>query len=224
LNVDLRLDILPKEQRSFWRRLAPELGVGFVLYGGTAIALRHGHRESRDFDFFSSRSDVILKVKARIAAIRGARFLTSEPDSVTALVPVAKAQIKASFFGSLRIGRVGTPERTASGLLIASPLDLMATKLKALHDRVEPKDYIDIDCLIRSGVTLSDGTAAAVALFPELSDLWTVKTLAWFGAPGLRGQLPAEMRRRLARAATNWKRRAQPISRLAGDLGEAAVG
>jgi hypothetical protein len=48
-----RLDVLPATQRRLW----PELrGVPpqFVLYGGTALALRLGHRHSVDFDFFSS--------------------------------------------------------------------------------------------------------------------------------------------------------------------------
>jgi Nucleotidyl transferase AbiEii toxin, Type IV TA system len=50
-----RLDILPLPQRRLWDEFAgipPE----FVLYGGTAIALHLGHRESVDFDFFGSRS------------------------------------------------------------------------------------------------------------------------------------------------------------------------
>lgn len=50
-----RLDILPKPQRQIWDELAavpPE----FVLYGGTAVALHLGHRQSLDFDFFGNRS------------------------------------------------------------------------------------------------------------------------------------------------------------------------
>ena len=46
-----RLDILPPPQISLW----PELGqvpADFALYGGTALALHLGHRESIDFDFF----------------------------------------------------------------------------------------------------------------------------------------------------------------------------
>ena len=47
-----RLDILPPPQRTLW----PELDATpdhFTLYGGTALALRLGHRQSVDFDFFS---------------------------------------------------------------------------------------------------------------------------------------------------------------------------
>jgi len=50
-----RLDILPAAQRRLW----PELSSTpdhFILYGGTAIALRLGHRASVDFDFFTQKS------------------------------------------------------------------------------------------------------------------------------------------------------------------------
>jgi len=41
-----RLDRLPPPQRRLWAELAA-LPPEFVLYGGTAIALHLGHRESR---------------------------------------------------------------------------------------------------------------------------------------------------------------------------------
>jgi hypothetical protein len=47
-----RLDILPPAQRTLSPHLIQVPG-HFVLYGGTAIWLRLGHRQSVDFDFFS---------------------------------------------------------------------------------------------------------------------------------------------------------------------------
>jgi hypothetical protein len=47
-----RLDILPPAQRTLWPHLIQVPGY-FVLYSGTAIALRLGYRQSADFDFFS---------------------------------------------------------------------------------------------------------------------------------------------------------------------------
>src|SRR5205085_7929658 len=47
-----RLDILPAPQRTLWSELVA-LPRHFVLYGGTALALRLGLRVSVDFDFFS---------------------------------------------------------------------------------------------------------------------------------------------------------------------------
>src|SRR5579871_5278515 len=49
---DPRLDVLPAAQREIWPQLRPALALSFVLYGGTGVALRLGHRQSVDFDFF----------------------------------------------------------------------------------------------------------------------------------------------------------------------------
>ena len=50
-----KLEILPHAQRRLWDELrqTPE---EFVLYRGTALALRLGHRHSEDFDFFSNNT------------------------------------------------------------------------------------------------------------------------------------------------------------------------
>jgi hypothetical protein len=50
-----RTDILPLAQQQLWPELRPVKTLGYVLYGGTAVALRLGHRQSVDFDFFTSR-------------------------------------------------------------------------------------------------------------------------------------------------------------------------
>jgi hypothetical protein len=45
------LSILPEPQRRLWAELS-NTPKTFVLYRGTALALRLGHRQSEDFDFF----------------------------------------------------------------------------------------------------------------------------------------------------------------------------
>ena len=45
-----RLDVLPAAQRRLWPALA-DVPDTFVLYGGTALALRLAHHASVDFDF-----------------------------------------------------------------------------------------------------------------------------------------------------------------------------
>ena len=50
-----RFDILPPSQQRLWPKLKAAVDLGFVLYGGTAIALRLGHRPSVDFDFFTEK-------------------------------------------------------------------------------------------------------------------------------------------------------------------------
>jgi hypothetical protein len=51
--MNLYLSILPESQRKLWTELN-QVPSEFVLYGGTALALRLGHRISVDFDFFTS--------------------------------------------------------------------------------------------------------------------------------------------------------------------------
>ena len=63
-------------------------------------------------------------------------------------------------------GRIADPLKTSDGvLLVASPVDLLATKLKAILDRAEARDYGDIAALLRNGLSLSTGIAAFRALF-----------------------------------------------------------
>ncbi|WP_409191675.1 nucleotidyl transferase AbiEii/AbiGii toxin family protein [Bradyrhizobium sp. RDM4] len=52
--LEPKRSILPAAQREIWPFLAPSADLQFVLYGGIAVALRLGHRESLDFDFFCS--------------------------------------------------------------------------------------------------------------------------------------------------------------------------
>src|SRR3546814_19897919 len=49
--------------------------------------------------------------------------------------------------------------------LVASMDDLLAHKLKAIHDRAEAKDYEDIAAILTNGHSLERGLAAREALF-----------------------------------------------------------
>jgi len=69
--------------------------------------------------------------------------------------------VKVLFFGGVAIGRVGNPlQSDDSVLLVASPDDPMATKLKAILDRAEAKDYRDISAMLTAGVSLEKGLGA----------------------------------------------------------------
>ena len=75
-----RLDILPASQRALWRELAA-IPPDFVLYGGTALALRLGHRTSEDFDFFSNQSFQPDELERRIPFLAGSTRLQSNMTS-----------------------------------------------------------------------------------------------------------------------------------------------
>src|SRR5258707_11582982 len=161
-----KLDILPPAQKEIWNSLVPAPDLNFVLYGGTAIALHLGHRESLDFDFF--RSDPLDKghIRAKFGFTHGAAILLDRPDTLVVLAEMPSGPVKISFFGGIGFGRVNDPLQTGDGtLLVASLDDLMATKLKATLDRAEAKDYRDIAEMISAGVSLSAGLSAFRKMF-----------------------------------------------------------
>lgn len=162
-----RKEILPAAQQRLWPELKPAVALGFVLYGGTAIGLRLGHRMSVDFDFFCEQPLDRKSIVAALPLMREATVLQDEPNTWSALVPVGEAeQVKLSFFGTIGFGRVGEPEMSDDGVLcVASLDDLMATKLKVVLQRAEAKDYRDIACMIDAGVSLARGLASAREIF-----------------------------------------------------------
>jgi Nucleotidyl transferase AbiEii toxin, Type IV TA system len=164
--LDPRFDVLPAAQQQIWNALAAAPGLGFVLYGGTAIALHLGHRRSIDFDFFRSAPLDKNQIHAEFAFVKGAAVLQDTPDTQVLLAEMPAGPVKISFFGSIGFGRVNAPLLTRDGvLLVASLDDLMATKLTATLDRAEAKDYRDIAAMIAAGVSLSAGLTAFKQMF-----------------------------------------------------------
>jgi hypothetical protein len=137
-----------------------------VLYGGTAVALHLGHRQSVDFDFFSDAPLNKRRLQASFAFMSNARIIQDDPQTLVISANAASGAIRISFFGELNLGHVNPPLQTSDGvLLIASLEDLMATKLKAILDRAEAKDYRDIAAMLGAGVSLERGLAAFAAMF-----------------------------------------------------------
>lgn len=163
------MEILPAAQIRLWPELRPAAGLGFALYGGTAIALRLGHRPSVDFDFFSEKPldrDALLSAFPFIAK---STVLQDQKNTFTVLVPYGDSErehVKVSFFGTIAFGRVGNPQTTEDGVLqVASLDDLIATKVKVILQRAEAKDYRDIAAMVEAGVSLPRGLSAARELY-----------------------------------------------------------
>jgi len=214
-----RLDILPPGQRKLWPFLSPMKEMGYCLYGGTALALRYGHRPSVDFDFFSDRPLDKNRLEISLPWLTAATVLRNDPGTfiVLASPPRSKRSVKVSFFGSLKFGRVGMPELTGDGVVLtASVRDLMATKLKALFDRVEPRDYLDIAEMLRNKASLPQGLADARVLFGNVfSPAECMRILCWFDEPGL-ASLPEPVKRTLTREVRSAWDKPLPPSKKSG--------
>ena len=220
------LHLLPANQRALWPSLRPLRDRGFVLYGGTAISLRLGHRVSVDFDFFSDRS---FEHSALIAALPfngRSKVIQEEPNTLTLLVAPADGvgeEVKVSFFGGLTIGRVGHPEVTRDGVVVAaSLLDLMGTKLKVIQQRAEKKDYLDIHTMLERGVHLEEGLAAGKSLYGKtFQPSEALKAMAYFADGNLR-ELPVSVREALIEASSS-VRRVPALITLSASLGVGEV-
>ena len=79
------LEILPAAQRRLWNEFSavPE---EFVLYGGTAVALRIAHRHSIDFDFFGNRALDPSALETDVPFLRGAKIVQRERNTLSAVV------------------------------------------------------------------------------------------------------------------------------------------
>lgn len=180
-----RSDILPLAQKLLWPLLAPTLKLGYVLYGGTAVALRLGHRESVDFGFFTEARLTQDVLYSRMPFLNQTEVLRQTPDSLTVLVPPpegTKQGVVVSFFGEISFGRFEEPSVTQDGVLcVASMTDLLATKLKVILQRAESKDYRDIAAMLEAGADLARGLAVARSMFaPTLQPGESLRALAFF--------------------------------------------
>jgi hypothetical protein len=159
------LEVLPQSQKETWSTLGWTTTNRFVLYGGTAIVLRCGHRASIDFDFFTDQqlNQAIIFKEIRESGM-AFRVVQDEKNSLT--VVAETGDVRLSFFGGLEMGRVGVPELTDDGVvLVASSLDVLGTKLKVIMQRAESKDYSNIAQLLRAAPSLIQGLGSAQSLY-----------------------------------------------------------
>lgn len=215
----IRLDALPAPQRALWEEDLKGLPAGFVLYRGTAIALHLGHRQSVDFDFFSSGPLDRAALRRGCRLVSAAKTLQDEPDTLTVVAEKAGVPVKLSFFGGIDFGRVGDPLRVPNHPPVASRIDLLGTKLATVTQRIEARDYIDIAALLRSGLTINAGVAALLALYGnQASGLQSVKTIAWFRDGNLEALLPLDVKETLVRAAASYDPHTGPASKRSARL------
>ncbi|MGJ5181890.1 nucleotidyl transferase AbiEii/AbiGii toxin family protein [Bradyrhizobium oligotrophicum] len=177
---DTHLDILPLAQQQVWPELAPAPDLGFVLYGGTAVALHLGHRTSVDFDFFKAEPLDKAKISSALRFMRDAQPLQEDVNSLIVDAVAPAGRVKVSFFGGLALGRINDPLQTRDRvLLVASLEDLLATKLEAILDRAEAKDYRDIAAMLLAGVSLERALGGFAAMFRSDAAL-PLKALGFF--------------------------------------------
>ncbi|MGH8219648.1 MAG: nucleotidyl transferase AbiEii/AbiGii toxin family protein [Steroidobacteraceae bacterium] len=198
-----QLQILPANQRRLWSRLG-ETPPDFVLYGGTALALRLGHRSSIDFDFFARRAFQPIELVREIPYLTNQTIVQEGQSTLSCEVETGVGAVKISFFGGLSIGQIEPPALvTTNQIAVASLKDLFGMKCATVPQRNESKDYLDIHALMQQGgITLSEGMACAAAMYGrQYNPALTLQALSYFD--DLHEALPQAVRAALLAAVKN---------------------
>ena len=191
------LTILPPQQLRLWQKLdlTPDY---FTLYGGTAIALRLGHRASIDFDFFSNQPFDPYELASGIPYLNGAESVRVASNTLTCRVDYG-GPVLVSFFGGLGLGQAAPRDQVLDrSIYVASLLDLAGAKVAVVQKRAEAKDYLDIDALLQNGIDLPNALAAGRVIYGlNFNPLISLKALSFFDDVPL---LPTEVQKRLSSA------------------------
>lgn len=189
-------EILPPAQQSLWSSFKEMQGDGFVLYGGTAVALQLGHRQSVDFDFFSV-APLDKKAVLEYAFLQQGEVRQDTLDTLSLRLRTDHGDVDISYFGGIDFLEHDDALITNDGVLeVASLKSLMATKVAVILKRAESKDYSDIASMVRSGVDLKEGLRDARKYFSAFQPAEALRALTYFKDGDL-DSLPVEDKKTL---------------------------
>lgn len=140
---------------------------GYVLCGGTALAMQLGHRQSEDLDFMAWRKskdeklevdwpDIYREIEEKVGHIDNMEILGF--DQVIFLVK----GVKLSFYVSDKYAPPMTVLPYLGNIRIASMDAILAMKLEVMLRRMKFRDYYDVYCIVRSGLDIAAGIDTAI--------------------------------------------------------------
>jgi Nucleotidyl transferase AbiEii toxin, Type IV TA system len=149
-----RADVLPAVQRDVLAAIGSRATrAGFYLGGGTAIAIRLGHRQSVDFDWFTPSA---LEDPMGFAGALRAEGVAIETTSTAPGTLHARVQGVRCSFLSYRYPLLEPASTwTSYACELASLSDLACMKLAAVAQRGARKDFLDVFALVQQGFTLA---------------------------------------------------------------------
>lgn len=169
--------VLNKEGWSTIRRMVADgITDAWTLAGGTALALQIGHRYSEDVDFFRTESFDVGALIARLARIGRLQVQSRTGDTLHALVSglrisFLKAEVPLLF-----------PVIEYRGIMLADPRDIAVMKVLAIGGRGSRKDFVDLYCLLKGGMTLPEILSLVGRRFVDIdyNAYHLQKSLVWF--------------------------------------------
>jgi len=146
------------------------------LAGGTALALRFGHRTSVDLDFFAPDlfdEDALL---ARLQAMPDFCLAAKAPHTIHAVTQGTKVSFLGYPYPEL------FPAALFEGVPVADPRDIACMKLSAIASRGTKRDFIDLYILsARFGLREILGWFAQKYARTRYNRLHLLKSLTYFG-------------------------------------------
>lgn len=134
--------VITEKMDSIAQALYEHLDSSFYLAGGTAIALRLGHRVSVDLDYFTQKKIDTIQLKNIILTLYPTAVFTYEEVNILWCVI---SELKCSFV-SRKLPLL--EDASHEGYFrLAGISDLTVMKLQAILGRDEYKDYFDLACL-----------------------------------------------------------------------------
>ena len=172
----MHLKVLSKRARTVHELLSFLYVDGFVLAGGTALALQFGHRLSVDFDFFSEKDFNVPAMLRRFSGIAKIEVRIQDEHSLT----VSANKVKLSLFRYW--DRFLFPPLKAKGFVLTDPRDIALMKILAIANCGSRKDFIDLFFLLRKSLTLEDLFELLKSKFPKVdyNPHHILKSLAYF--------------------------------------------
>jgi hypothetical protein len=123
---------------------------GWVLAGGTGLALQLGHRVSEDFDFFRAAPFSLEAMHRVLREVGGYETMQESEHTLTVLV----RGIKVSFFHVADpLLFDPAPYRSFS---VADIRDIALMKLVAISGRGSRKDFVDLYFILKGGLPLKE--------------------------------------------------------------------
>lgn len=151
--------------------------MGFILGGGTALALIFGHRESIDFDFFIPNdidTGVLFQKCQEIFSWKHIQKIHEEKNTLYIIVD----EVKISFFTYIHVSIA--PVIESEYFHIYSIEDIWAMKLWAIQNRATNKDYVDLYYIIQK-LWLKDLLQTFFEKFwPVVTESYLLKSLIYF--------------------------------------------
>lgn len=167
---DLSRAALSTGQKKLLGALArSELHSTYYLSGGSALAGFYlGHRVSRDLDLFTADDVPLETVRSFLATVPGLslRSFQRRYDRRIFLIDVDGEALEIEFT-KYNFPRLASTVVLPEGLEVDNPADILANKIAALSDRLDPKDEVDLYFLLRAAdaVPFRDALASAERKF-----------------------------------------------------------